>query len=152
MPGRGKRKPWPGWLLKLYRMPKSREKPCHRVKLVSFPFTAPRRGGGIPCLSLSLNKSGEWIGWVTPQKEVYSVLGNYAGFLTSDARVVRKRADDGARPQMNAPPAPQRLITPAHAPLAPLMSDLPHSLVDILAEEPERLHTVDTGELRNDLD
>jgi hypothetical protein len=32
------------------------------------------------------------------------------------------------------------------------MSDLTNSLVDVLAEEPERLHTVDTGELRNDLD
>jgi hypothetical protein len=98
------------------------------------------------------NKSGEWIGWVTPQKEVYSVLGNYAGFLTNEPRIVRKRADDVTRPRMKVPPAPRRLITPAHTPLAPLMGDLTHSLVDVLAEEPERLHTVDTGELRNDLD
>ncbi len=98
------------------------------------------------------NRSGEWIGWVTSQKEVYSVLGNYVGFLTGDPRIVRKRADDGTRPRMKAPPAPRRLVTPAHTTLAPMMSDLPYSLVDILAEEPERLHTVDTGELRNDLD
>jgi hypothetical protein len=98
------------------------------------------------------NRSGEWIGWVTPQKEVYSVLGNYVGFLTNDPRIVRKRAEDATRPRQKAPPIPRRLITPAHTPLAPLMSDLPHGLVDILAEEPERLHTVDTGELRNDLD
>jgi hypothetical protein len=98
------------------------------------------------------NKSGEWIGWVTPQKEVYSVLGNYVGFLTGDPRIVRRRAEDATRPRMKAPPAPRRLIAPAHTPLAPLMSDLTNSLVDILAEEPERLHTVDTGELRNDLD
>jgi hypothetical protein len=98
------------------------------------------------------NRSGEWIGCVTPQKEVYSVLGNYVGFLTNDARIVRKRADDTTRPHMQVPPAPHRLITPAHTPLAPLMSDLTHSLVDVLAEEPERLHTADTGELRNDLD
>ena len=98
------------------------------------------------------NRSGEWIGWVTPQKEVYSVLGNYVGFLTTDPRIVRKRAEDATRPRQKAPAIPQRLITPAHTPLAPLMSDLPQGLVDILAEEPERLHTVDTGELRNDLD
>jgi len=98
------------------------------------------------------NRSGEWIGCVTPQKEVYSVLGNYVGFLTNDPRIVRKRADDTTRPRMKVPPAPWRLATPAHTPLAPLMSDLPHSLVDVLVEEPERLHTVDTGELRNDLD
>jgi hypothetical protein len=98
------------------------------------------------------NRSGEWIGWITPQREVYSVLGNYVGFLTGDPRIVRKRADDALRPHHKAPPPPRRLITPAFTPLAPLLSDLPHSLVDVLAEEPERLHTVDTGELRNDLD
>jgi hypothetical protein len=98
------------------------------------------------------NRSGEWIGWVTPQKDVYSVLGNYAGFLTNEPRIVRKRGDDVTRPRMKVPPAPRRLITPAYTPLAPLMGDLTHSLVDVLAEEPERLHTVDTGELRNDLD
>ena len=98
------------------------------------------------------NRSGEWIGWVTPQREVYSVIGNYVGFLTRDPRIVRKRSDDELRPRLKTPPPPSKLITPAHTPLAPLMSDLPHSLVDILAEEHERLHTVDTGELRNDLD
>jgi hypothetical protein len=32
------------------------------------------------------------------------------------------------------------------------MSDLSLSLVDVLVEEPERLHTVDSGELREDMD
>jgi hypothetical protein len=32
------------------------------------------------------------------------------------------------------------------------MSDLTHSLIDVLFEEPERLHTVDEGELREDID
>jgi hypothetical protein len=98
------------------------------------------------------NRSGEWIGWVTPQREVYSVIGNYVGFVTGDPRIVRKRAEDDLRPHQKPPPPPRRLTTPAFTPLAPLLSDLPHSLVDVLAEEPERLHTVDTGELRNDLD
>lgn len=98
------------------------------------------------------NRSGEWIGWVTPQREVYSVLGNYVGFLTNDPRIVRKRSEDETRPRLKTPPPPRRLITPAYTPLAPLMSDLTHSLVDVLVEEPERLHTVDTGELRDDLD
>ena len=98
------------------------------------------------------NRSGEWIGWVTPKKEVYSVLGNYVGFLTGDPRIVRKRAEDATRPRLKAPASPGRLNTPAHTPLAPMMSDLSNSLVDVLVEEPERLHTVDTGELRDDLD
>ena len=98
------------------------------------------------------NRGGEWIGWVTPQREVYSVLGSYVGFLTNDPRIVRKRAEDELKPRLKVPPAPRHLNTPAVTPLAPLMSDLPHSLIDILVEESERLHTVDVGELREDLD
>ena len=98
------------------------------------------------------NRSGEWIGWVTPQREVYSVMGYYVGALTRDPRIVRKRSEDGFQSRQKCPPPPRRLITPATLPLAPLMSDLPHSLVDVLVEEPERLHTVDSGELREDLD
>lgn len=98
------------------------------------------------------NRSGEWIGVVTPQREVYSVLGNYVGFLTNDPRIVRKRSDDAIKPRLKVPPIPGRITIPATTPLAPLMSDLSQSLVDILVEEPERLHTVDTGEFRNDLD
>ena len=98
------------------------------------------------------NKHGEWIGCVTPQREVYSVLGNYVGALTSDPRIVRPRSGDTLRPRLKVPTPPGRLTTPARLPLAPLMSDLTHSLVDVLLEEPERLHTVDSGELRDDLD
>jgi hypothetical protein len=98
------------------------------------------------------NRSGEWIGWVTPQREVYSVLGDYVGFLTNDPRIVRKRSEDMLRPRLKAPPPPGRITTPATVPLAPLMSDLTHSLVDILVDEPERLHTIDSGEFREDLD
>jgi hypothetical protein len=99
------------------------------------------------------NRSGEWIGWVTPQREVYSVLGKYAGYLTNDPRIVRKRAEDTAlKPRRKVPPRPMRITVPAIMPLAPLMSDLSNTLVDVLVEEPERLHTVDSGELREDMD
>lgn len=97
------------------------------------------------------NRSGEWIGLVTPQREVYSVLGSYVGFLTNDPRIVRKRSEDVVRPRLKIPPSPGRISLPANSPLAPLMSDLPQGLVDILVEEPERLHTVDSGELREDM-
>lgn len=98
------------------------------------------------------NRSGDWIGWVTPKREVYSVLGAYVGFLTNDPRIVRKRADDVTRPRLKVPPHPKRIVTPASTPLAPLMSELTFGLVDILAEEPERLHSMDEGELREDID
>lgn len=98
------------------------------------------------------NRSGEWIGWVTPQREVYSVMGFYVGALTNDPRIVRKRSENDLKPPLKVTPPPGRLNIPAQLPLAPLMSDLPHSLVDVLVEEPERLHTVDSGELREDMD
>ena len=100
------------------------------------------------------NRSGEWIGWVTVQREVYSVMGYYVGSLTSDARIVRNRSGDDAslKPRLRPPPSPGRIIPPATIPLAPLMKELTHSLVDVLSEEHERLHTVDSGELRDDLD
>lgn len=98
------------------------------------------------------NRTGEWIGWVTPQREVYSVLGHFVGTLTNDPRIVRKRGTNSLKPRLKPPPSPGRIVTPAQVPLAPLMGDLTQSLVDVLAEEPERLHTLDTGELREDLD
>ena len=98
------------------------------------------------------NRSGEWIGWVTPKREVYSVMGYYVGTLSDDARIIRKRAEDGTKPRVRPPSRPGRITTPPSVPLAPLMSDLPHSLIDVLQEEPERLHTADSGELREDMD
>jgi len=98
------------------------------------------------------NRSGEWIGFATPQREVYSVLGYYAGNLTNEPRIVRKRATNALKPRLKPPPSPGRISPPATIPLAPLMSDLTQSMVDVLAEEPERLHTLDSGEFREDMD
>lgn len=98
------------------------------------------------------NRSGEWIGWVTSQREVYSVMGYYVGTLTNDPRIVRKRAEDELKPRLKAPPHPGKITPPATVPLAPLMKELTHSLIDVLSEEPDRLHTPDSGELREDLD
>jgi hypothetical protein len=98
------------------------------------------------------NRNGEWIGWVTPQREVYSVMGYYVGTLTNDPRIVRKRATNVVKPRLKPPPSPGRLNVPATVPLAPLMSDLTQSMVDVLVEEPQRLHTIDSGEFREDLD
>ncbi|HAV78079.1 MAG TPA: hypothetical protein DCX53_12085 [Anaerolineae bacterium] len=98
------------------------------------------------------NRGGEWIGWVTPKRDVYSVMGNYVGYLTDDKRITRKRSEDELKPRLQPPSKPGKIATPASIPLAPLMGDLPHSLVDVLLDEPDRLHTVDSGELREDMD
>jgi len=98
------------------------------------------------------NRNGEWSGWITPKREVYSVLGYYVGTLTDDARIVRKRAEDEHKPHLKPPPHPGKIPTPATIPLAPLMRDLTHSIIDVLQDEPERLHTLDSGEFRQDMD
>ncbi len=98
------------------------------------------------------NRSGEWVGFVTQQREIYSVLGNYVGTLTNEPRIVCKRADDFHPSVQPPPPPPQKVYPPSTIPLAPLMGDLSPSLIDVLMEEPERLHTLDTGEQKQDMD
>jgi hypothetical protein len=98
------------------------------------------------------NRNGDWIGFVTPKREVYSVLGNYVGTLTNDPRIVGKRATSTFKPRLEPPPAPQRVYPPATIPLSRMMAELSYSQIDILLDAPERLHTIDSGESREDLD
>jgi hypothetical protein len=88
------------------------------------------------------NRGGDWIGFVTPQREVYSVLGSFVGTLTTST----------FKPRLEPPPTPQRVRLPATVHLPPMMAELSYSVIDILLEAPERLHTVDSGESRQDLD
>jgi hypothetical protein len=98
------------------------------------------------------NRNGDWIGWVTPKREVYSVLGYYVGYLTDEPRILRKRVTATLKPRLRPPASPKRLSPPATVPLAPMMKEITYSIVDVLLDEPERLHALDVGELREDLD
>ena len=98
------------------------------------------------------NRTGEWIGFVTPKREVYSVLGEYVGMLTDERRIIRKRATSTLMPRLAPPPCPPKMYPPATVPLPPMMSELNHSMIDVLLEEPQRLHTLDSGEYREDMD
>lgn len=98
------------------------------------------------------NCSGEWVGFVTPKREVYSVLGEYVGKLTDDPRIVRKRATSTLRPRLEPPQPPKRIAPPSTVPLPRMMADLSHSLIDVLMDAPELLHTLDSGDLREDMD
>lgn len=98
------------------------------------------------------NRSGEWIGFVTAKREVYSVLGEYVGMLTDERRIIRKRSTTTLMPRLTPPPRPPRANLPATIPLPPLMSELNQSMIDVLLEEPARLHTLDSGETREDMD
>jgi hypothetical protein len=98
------------------------------------------------------NPLGEWIGFVTAERDVFSVLGVYVGYLTADPRILRKRVQEQTRPNLKPPTPPEKLYPPATVPLAKMMSELYQDTVDVLLDEPERLHTLDSGELREDLD
>jgi len=98
------------------------------------------------------NRVGEWIGWVTPRRDVYSALGYYVGYLTDEPRILRKRATFTLMPRLQPPAPPERISPPATVPLAPMLREITYSDIDVLLEEPERLHTLDRGELREDLD
>jgi hypothetical protein len=98
------------------------------------------------------NRLGEWIGWVSPGRDVYSVLGLYVGELTAEPRIIRKRITATLKSRKTPPPAPPRISVPATIPLAPMMGELRFGTEDVLLEEPERLHTADTGDMRQDVD
>jgi hypothetical protein len=98
------------------------------------------------------NRLGEWIGWVTADRQVYSVLGFYVGELTAEPRIIRKRITASLKPRKTPPAPPGRLSIPATIPLAPMMGDLRFGVMDILLDEPQRLHTLDSGEERQDID
>jgi hypothetical protein len=98
------------------------------------------------------NRIGDWIGFVNQKREVYSVLGNFVGTLTNDPRIISKRATSTLKPRLKPPPKPEKVYLPATIPLPPMMADLSHSTIDVLLDAPERLHTLDSGEQRQDLD
>ena len=97
------------------------------------------------------NRAGEWIGFISFQREVYSVLGYYVGTLTNDPRIVRKRSGE-EKPRLKPPQAPEPLRISAVVPLPKMMADLTQEIIDVLQDEPDRLHTLDAGEMRQELD
>ena len=115
-------------------------------------YTTPGDLGAYLVYPYIYNPQGEWIGWVTSEKEIYSVLGHYIGWLSKDPRILRRRSYDFSKPR-RTPPAPRaRIRVPASAPLPPMMSELTYATIDVLDEEPERLGTADFSELSEDMD
>ena len=98
------------------------------------------------------DRDGDWVGWVTPKREIYSVIGYYVGYLTNDPRILRKRATSTLKPRLQPPAVPKKIYPPATIPLAPLMSEPSPGTIDVLLDEPERLHPFDAGEFLEDMD
>ena len=95
------------------------------------------------------NVDGEWIGFVSG-REVYDPSGMYLGFLSDDRRLLRSRSRPHTRPRLKPPPKPEAPKLPASMPLAPMLSALPYSIVDMFEEFPERLSYI--SETRPDME
>jgi hypothetical protein len=98
------------------------------------------------------NRLGEWIGWVTEERQVYSIRGFFVGDLTAEPRIIRKRFTTSLMPWRTPPVRAPHFAVPATIPLPPLMAELRYGLIDVLLEEPDRLHTFDNDETAQDLD
>lgn len=106
-------------------------------------YTTSGDTGGFLQYPYLFNPVGEWIGWLTEDKQVYSVHGHYVGWLNKDNRILRRRAEDFQKLNRTPPPAPGRLLPPAIVPLPPLMAEIKYEVVDVLDEMPELLPRLD---------
>ena len=99
------------------------------------------------------DRRGEWTGWITKEGQVFSVSGKYVGWLSKDFRILRKKVIEKPVPPRRAPaPATLKVSMPPHAPLPPLMADLPFDTFDVNDDEPERLHTLENDPEAKDMD
>jgi len=95
------------------------------------------------------NIDGEWLGFVSG-REVFDSAGQYLGFISDDKRLLRKRSLSDRPPRLQPPSRPERPRLPTSMPLAPLMRNLPHNIIDMFEEFPDRLNYV--SETRPDMD
>lgn len=100
-------------------------------------YTSSGDTGGYLVHPYIYNFIGEWIGFVNPDNQVYSVYGRYVGWLNKDHRILRRRADDFQKDNVQPPPSPPKFLPPASVPLPPLMSELKYETIDVLDEMPE---------------
>jgi hypothetical protein len=115
-------------------------------------YTTPGDWSALLVFPYLFNTVGEWIGWVTQERQVFDVNGVYVGWLTSEPRILTRRIHDGPLPRKEPPDAPNRIRPPATVPLPPMMAELPFEIIDVLDEIPERLHTSDAAGYREDMD
>lgn len=95
------------------------------------------------------NVDGEWIGFIRG-RDVYDPSGMYLGFLSDDRRLLRKRSQPRKRPHFQPPSRPETPRIPASMPLAPLLRSLPHSIIDMFEEYPQKLLYI--SETRQDME
>jgi len=115
-------------------------------------YTSHGDVGGYLLYPYIYSTQGEWIGWVTSDRMVYSVHGHYVGMLSSGPRILRSRETIAGNPPMKPPPTPSPIRPPTHVPLAPPLSEVKLNMIDVLEEAPQLLPPADFGEFRQDMD
>jgi hypothetical protein len=120
-------------------------------KKLIFIYNSRGEIGALLAFPYIYNLVGEWIGWVTPERQVYSVHGHFVGTLTKDPRIVRKREMATTIHRRKPPPKPPVIRPPARLPLAPQLPELGTHIIDVLDDAPYLLPSIDFGELRDDM-
>jgi len=116
-------------------------------------YTTAGDVGGFLVYPYIFSYEGEWIGWISPERIVYSTRGYYVGWLAEGPRILRKLADGYDKPRVDIiPPFTLRIKTPAISPLPPMMSELTFSEMDVLMDRPDMMPPIDFGENREDMD
>ncbi|HUS94625.1 MAG TPA: hypothetical protein VMZ24_05550 [Patescibacteria group bacterium] len=95
------------------------------------------------------NVDCEWIGFVSG-REAFDTAGQYLGFISDDRRLLRKRSLSRRPPRLVPPERPANPNLPASMPLAPMLRQLPHHIIDVFEEFPDRLTYI--SETRPDMD
>lgn len=93
------------------------------------------------------NRHGDYIGWITRNKQVYSVEGHYVGWLSEERRILRKQSTARIKPRLTPPPPP---IAPGYSFSAASigkMSELKPGVFDVLLDAPELLSPVQSNDL-----
>jgi len=105
-------------------------------------YTSSRRVAAFMSYPYVFNTKGQWIGFVTPEGEVYNIHGHHVGFLDPDPRLARilSRGEADKRADVAPPPPPDFSPQPSWTvPLPPKPPPLPQDTIDILESAPERL-------------
>jgi hypothetical protein len=115
-------------------------------------YTTQGELGGFLRFPYIYNPQGEWIGYITRDRDVYSVHGIYVGKLSDGPRILRKREWSFDKERITPPRSAPHIHPPAHVPLAPQMPEIMLNMIDVLDEAPELLQPVDYADLRDDMD
>ena len=90
-----------------------------------------------------------WVGWVDADSQVFSVRGEYAGWLSKDFRVLCRRDHVSDVDRRQPPPPPPKPELPHSMPLPPLTADLTYDTIDLFEEAQHLLDPFDMDQVQD---